>query len=750
MHRRLPSAAAMAAITAVTAALAMSVPAPPAAAAPPAVPPKAGASPLLLITGARMAAVQGSGHLTALLPSPAATQDPLISLTTGGTSYEIPAAAVPYLGHGLNPDLFEPAALLAHERNGRLPVWLTYRHKLPALPGVTITHAAGGRAEGYLTVSSAPRFGAALTRQYQADRASARYGHDGLFASDVSIALAGFATPAPATRPAYPMHTLTVTGTDAAGQPDTGDSVIVVNVENSSIFGSNPSQAVSTFYHGAAKYSVPAGPYWAVGEFGQSGLMGIHRVVVLPQFSVIKDTTVHMAASAATSEVTMVTPRRATAYGTNFWIVRSGHRGFPTLVGWANDATPVHVTRTSQAPTVGGLRSYASQQLASPPGTAAPYRYAVDYEDPPGIIPAQHYLVRPEDLAAVSEEYYQAGRSPGVVAFYGSLPHSFNGYVEPVQFSQTMPAHLTAYLGGNIPGLAWSSYAFVSNGKGIAVSGQSGLFQRYPAGEHVTETWNAYPLHPAINVNPDPRSFLDWLQPSATRAGNTLRLTITPFGDNQPGHLGLGFSPVPGAKLAGRYEIDQNGTKVAGGPVPPPLGGQGWFATKTTLTAKPALIRFELSATRTGSAFPLSTASHTVWTWRSRPESGSTLPNGWYCYVRGSTDVQSCVTEPMMSLLYSVPGMSLSGQVPAGHQAVNLTVGHLPLVKPIPVARAALSVSFDGGKTWQAAHLTGSGGHYRAAFTAQAGTYVTIRTTARDAAGGSVTETIVNAFRVAS
>ncbi len=72
------------------------------------------------------------------------------------------------------------------------------------------------------------------------------------------------------------------------------------------------------------------------------------------------------------------------------------------------------------------------------------------------------------------------------------------------------------------------------------------LFQRYPAGEHVTGTWNAYPLHPAINVNPDPHSFLNWLQPSATRAGNTLRLTVTPFGDNQPGHLGLGFTPVPG------------------------------------------------------------------------------------------------------------------------------------------------------------------------------------------------------------
>jgi hypothetical protein len=52
-------------------------------------------------------------------------------------------------------------------------------------------------------------------------------------------------------------------------------------------------------------------------------------------------------------------------------------------------------------------------------------------------------------------------------------------------------------------------------------------------------------------------------------------------------------------------------------------------------------------------------------------------------------------------------------------------------------------VSFDGGTTWRRASVTGTGpGRFVATFTAPAGSLVTLRASARDAAGGSVTETI--------
>ena len=65
---------------------------------------------------------------------------------------------------------------------------------------MTITRASGGTATGYLTASSAVRFGAALNRQFIADHAHGSYGTDGLFGGGLSIALAGVA-PGPA-RPA--------------------------------------------------------------------------------------------------------------------------------------------------------------------------------------------------------------------------------------------------------------------------------------------------------------------------------------------------------------------------------------------------------------------------------------------------------------------------------------------------------------------------------------------------------------------
>ena len=60
---------------------------------------------------------------------------------------------------------------------------------------------------------------------------------------------------------------------------------------------------------------------------------------------------------------------------------------------------------------------------------------------------------------------------------------------------------------------------------------------------------------------------------------------------------------------------------------------------------------------------------------------------------------------------------------------------------------AGLSLSFDGGTTWHRARVTGQGGGYAAVFAAPPGALVTLRTSAADAARGTVTETIASAYR---
>ena len=141
-------------------------------------------------------------------------------------------------------------------------------------------------------------------------------------------------------------------------------------------------------------------------------------------------------------------------------------------------------------------------------------------------------------------------------------------------------------------------------------------------------------------------------------------------------------------------------------------------------------------------------------TWRSaRGSSGARLPAGWNCGLTrfGSpAGGRSCAVEPMMTIEYAVAGLSLLEATQPGPQAIRVSVGHLQLARGTRVTRAAMSVSFDGGKTWRRAKVAGHGGSYTATFRAPAGAKVSLRTSAAGAAGGSIAETITNAYQIAS
>jgi hypothetical protein len=125
------------------------------------------------------------------------------------------------------------------------------------------------------------------------------------------------------------------------------------------------------------------------------------------------------------------------------------------------------------------------------------------------------------------------------------------------------------------------------------------------------------------------------------------------------------------------------------------------------------------------------------------------LPQGWFCADDSASP--DCRAEPMMTLLYHVHGMALNGTTAAGPQVLDLTAGHIqPLADTAAVTGAAVQVSFDDGRTWDATHVTSLGrGNYRVTYTAPAGAYVTLRTTATDAAGGSITEAITRGYQIA-
>jgi hypothetical protein len=662
---------------------------------------------------------------------------PLETLSQGGTTEILPVMAAPYLGQGLARALFEPSALARAESAGRLPMRITYSGGLPALPGVRITSSGDGTAAGYLTAAGARAFGAALARQYSADHARASYGQDGIFRG-VDISLAGAPAAAPDATPHFPMHTLIVTGTDLAGQPDTGDLIGVYNMDNPARFGAGFDSG-SVFYHGTARFSVPAGHYYAVADFccGRGGTS--EHLVVIPQFTVgqAATTTVHVSERSATSRVSITTPRPATLHDDDFTLIRTAANGSAFFQDWGSGAGfALWLSPTTARPTVGTLQSETQATLISPTSArGTPYAYRLDFPAPPGTIAAQHFRPTTASLATVHERYYQNAKSSGSWCTLG-------GYVFPdgdfdlscYYFPLKLPSAQTQYLSAGSRVVWQTNYSWQEGG-------QTDWYRTYRAGQQVTQDWGAYPLHPQPDVQPlhgaVAPAFPQWL--SAFRAGNTLDLYVTPFTDNYPGHLGTGFTGGRRAGVTGSYAIFQNGVRIA-------HGNPARRVSPVRLSRRPSVIRLTLTARRNRPLTRLSVASTTAWTWRTRRQPAATVPAAWLC---GRTD--RCAAQPMMTLDYDVHGLALDGTTAAGRQVIGLDVGHIQLGGHARITRATAQVSFTSGRTWRPATVTALGhGRFRIAFTARPGAYVTLRTSATDAAGGSVTEIIQHAYQIAS
>jgi hypothetical protein len=698
---------------------------------------------ITLINGDRLevGATSAGGVTVAVLPGLTGDRS-LLSLQLAGSTYEIPADALPYLNHGLDLDLFNVSYLTRLEPGGRLPLAISYAGRRPSIPGVVITRASGGSAAGYLTPGSARAFGAALARQFRADHQRATYGQDGLFGGQVQLALAGAPASIGPIGPAYRMHTLTVHGRDLRGRRDTGDLIMVFNAANPAIFGGF-GDGFSFFYRGAARFSVPAGTYWAVGEFIPSSFNAIH-VVVLPQFRVgnAPSASVTISGRAAGSDVTFSTPRPAATEQTVFNVIRTGTHGASFSDSWINQGIALWVNRTTTRPTFGGLQAFSGATMTSPAGRRGrPYTYDLLYQAPDGLIPYQHYVVRPSGLATVTERFYQDPRVQGGWLLFGAFPAQLGllfGEVVPVQ----MPSVQTQYLSAG-PGILWQAqdqvFPYWNAG------GQIESFRTLPARAQLTDDWGEYPLHPQPDVQLLTGKAADLLPqyPSAYRTGNELNLYENAFSDNNPGHAG-GYAGNGGSTEHDSYQVYADGFLIARGN---PAGG----IAPIRVGARPSAIRFVLNAATWGRDYPLSPSTRTVWTWRTAARSGARVPASWYCgFTRSYQVIQRCAIQPLLTLNYQVLGLSLTGRTAPGPQQIDVSVGHLQAAAAAAVTGATAQYSLNDGQSWRRATVTPAGsGLFQLGFDAPAGTDVTLRVSARDAAGGSITETIVRAYGVA-
>lgn len=683
--------------------------------------------PLLMINGDKLVITPTRvGDLTALIPAPDGGQ--LISLHLNGSTYEIPVTAMPYFGHGLDPSLFNVALLQRHESGGRLPVDITFAGSLPELPGVTVQSWQAGEATGYLTASSARTFGAALFRQFAAQHAKGSYLTGGLFAGGVDIGLAG-AAHAVSAKPQFAMRTLTIGGTNGRGKPDNGDLTFVISADNPARFG-DPFEINSFFFHGVTKYSVPGGRYWAIGDFVTFTKTNLfQRLVVVPQFTVSgKSTKLRLDSRAATSEVTISTPRKSVSLDSVVTIDRTAAHGGTAGFGLESFGTPIWISPTTKKPTVGKLRSFTASTRPSPPhAKGAPYAYNLGFAGPAGIVPRQHFVVSPANLATVHERYFRNAPAKGHWStFGGSLPQLLGGGVLGITAPVSLPGLQTQYM---TAGLWESSF---SSGGGLA---QSDTLHPLQAGRSVTENWNDYPLHPQARMQlvkgAGARAIADF--PTAFRDGDLLWLSPASFSDNSLGHVG--------ASAIGRFSVSEDGHQVHA------RKQFGFIIAR--VSSKSGKISFTMRSALPNPLDSLSAQTATTWTFGTAGRPKATVPPGWQCVTPKLLLTRKCSVPGMLMASYLVHGLALSGTTPAGKQAIDVTVGHIEPGPQTAIVKAGAQVSYDGGQFWQPATvIKTSAGHYIMTFNPPAGVDITTRFTATDAAGGSIDETITNAYSV--
>ncbi len=695
--------------------------------------PAARSTRVVLLNGDRLSvAPAAGGSLATVLAHP--DQVPLWTLHLAGSTYDIPIDAVPYLGHGLDPSLFNLSLLTRIESHGRLPVRLSFTGQHPDLPGITITRWGVDTASGYLTAQSARAFGAALARQFRAGHATGNYRSASLFGG-ATISLAGVAVPQPV-QPAYPMHTVTVTATNERGKPDSGDEVLLINADNAQIFG-DPDEAFNIFDHGSAKYSLPAGHYWAVADFFQVLKRSFsQRMVVLPQFTVGSGkSTVPLAAKSANSEVQISTPRPA-SNDLDFWtVVRFGLHHNLSATGTLTFGSPLWISPTTKKPSSGSIQSSLTAQLASPKHVkGVPYAYSLDFIGPMGVIPTQHWVASPATLATVTNRYYLDAKSSAFWATGGGdLLQLETGTLTGAISTFPVPGLQTQYLTGS-KSIAWQTQFFSFNG-----AGQVDSFHTLVADKNATETWNQYPLHvqPEVQLLSGPLGAALPQVPSAFAADNYLWLIAAPFSDNdsQYGHIGGNFANAS-------FTVTDNGHRLARGRY------DEFLRVKLPAAQASSVIAFHLQATASNPLTQLSPATNTTWTMHLNT-SQVKIPNSWVCASADFSLIRHCAIQPLLALDYQVQGLALTGVDPSGPQRVDVTVGHIALANASAITSVSAQVSWDQGLFWQSAAVTRTGaGQYAVSFNPPPGVDVSLKLTATDAAGNSVSETITNAYAV--
>lgn len=544
---------------------------------------------------------------------------------------------------------------------------------------------------------------------------------------DVSKTLRGGKAPA-TTHPDSPLRAVTFNVLDGQGKPATNGLIAVVNVDDSSQYEGAPE-----ITDGVAKASLPDGHYAILqydGSYDSDGAPVAMRIGFVDFTVAGGPATVTVdGVRGATHQVTFgATPKPADQTYHSVAIFRGSSRqaylgmGAETTVG-----TPIYLASTGSPIGIQHLENQAS--FTSPDGAAQPYNYELLFQRDGAIGADQQYPISASKLAALHMRYHaDAAGTTGSASVETMTPYAENlGVgVDPV----TLPLKRTTYVTADPDVYAVGYLENDSTGETMA----SGMHS-YRPGSDLTIDWNDGPDAPTLPADTGTGHY----HCLACRIGDTLSLSPSPLGDSTPDHDS--YDAPRGNASTAHIQLYRGSTKLA--------DAAGANGARVTVGPDTADYRLVLDNDRTGAV--LSTRSHTEWTFRSGHSGATTVPSRWDCDTNGNTT--GCSALDLLAPHYQL-AQSMTGTVPTGPQTLTMTVGHSTNQDAPAVSGATVSISYDGGTTWAPAAVGAAGrDSYVARWTnasTTAGKHISLRITAKDADGNTVTQTITDAVTVAA
>ncbi|MFC4017341.1 S8 family serine peptidase [Micromonospora sp. GCM10011542] len=326
----------------------------------------------------------------------------------------------------------------------------------------------------------------------------------------------------------------------------------------------------------------------------------------------------------------------------------------------------------------------------------SPYTYDLAYVAQGDMFTGLTRKLSPKNLATVEATYRSQSTAATAVRFHRAA--SPNGGPIGSSASFDLPFHATEYYNTD-GGIIWTS-TFI---EGDNLTTQESTFQ---PGRTYTQTWNAAPFGPTVGGAPAlaPLGY-------AGRDGDTISIASLPLlGDSTGRPAGRDDLPVHVRLLRDGTEIATSDSPWAEFPVP----------------AEKADYRLEATLTR-GAPDTLSTSVSVAWTFSS-------------AHTSTPQRLPLTTARPM-------PALDDTNTAPAGRtMTIPVALDRQAGSDAAPGRTLGVSASFDDGRTWAALPVVR--GVARITHPRQPG-FVSLRLTATDTAGNTVTQTIQRAYRIA-